>query len=66
MNTQKFHFVDLPLIADTNLSHANWPIKRIIEIFSALDNVIRVAKVKASQGVYIQPTANLCLLEGVD
>ena len=53
MNTQNFHVGDLVVIADKNLSHANWPLGRIIEIFPGSDNVIRVAKVKTSQGVYI-------------
>lgn len=52
VNTQNFHFVDLVVTADKNLSHLNWPLGRIIEIFSTVDNVVRVAKVKASQGVY--------------
>ena len=52
MNTQNFHFVDLVVTADKNLSHVNWPLGRIIEIFSTVDNVVRVAKVKASQGVH--------------
>ena len=54
------------MVVDKNLSCANQPIGIIAEILSGSDNVIRVAEVKTSQGVYIRPTANLCFLEGVD
>ena len=53
VNTENFHVGDLVTIADMNLSHANWPLQRIIEIFPVSDHVIRVAKVKTSPGVYI-------------
>ena len=66
MNIRNFHVADLVVVADKNLSSTNWLLGRIIKIFSGLDNVIRVAKVKTPQGVYVRPNANLCLLEGVD
>ena len=66
MNTRNFHVGDLFVIADKNVSCANWPLGRIISIFSGSDNVIRVAKVKTSQAVNIRLATNLCLLEGVD
>ena len=66
LNTRNSRVDDLVGIADENLSRANWPLGRIIEIFPGSDKVIRVAKMKTSQGVYVRPTANLCLLEGTD
>ena len=66
MNIQNFHVGDLIVVANKNLSRAKWPLGRIVEIFSGSDDVIRVAKVKTSQGVYVRPTANLCSMEGVD
>ena len=45
VNTQNFRVGDLVVIADKNLSHANWPLGRIIEMFPGSDNMIRVAKV---------------------
>ena len=66
MNTQNFRVGDLVVIADKNFSRANWPLGRIRKTFPGSDNVIRVAKVKTSQGVYVRPTGDLCLLEGVD
>ena len=50
MNTRNFRVGDLVVIPDKNLSRANWPLGTIIEIFPGSD-VIRVAKVKTSQGV---------------
>ena len=64
MNARNFRVGNLVVIADKDLSRANWLLGRIIAIFPGSDNVIRVAKVKTSQGVYVRPTANLCLLEG--
>ena len=66
VNARSFRVGNLVVIADKDLSRANWLLGRIIAIFPGLDNVIRVAKVKTSQGVYVQPTANLCSLEGAD
>ena len=66
MNARKFRVGNLVVIADQDLSRANWLLGRIKAIFPGSDNVIRVAKVKTSQGVYVRPTANLCLVEGVD
>ena len=63
---RNFHVGDLVVVADKNLSSTNWLLGRIIKIFSGSDNVIHVAKVKTPQGVYVRPTVNLCLLEGVD
>ena len=65
MNARSFRVGNLVVIADKDLSRANWLLGRIIAIFPGSDNVIRVAKVKTSQ-VYVRPTANLCLLEGAD
>ena len=50
VNTRNFRVGDLVVIPDKNLSRANWPLGTIIEIFSGSD-VIRVAKVKTSQGI---------------
>ena len=44
-DTQNFRVGDLVVIADKNLSRANWPLGRIIEMFPGSDNMIRVAKV---------------------
>ena len=66
VNIRNFYVCDLIVVADKNLSRANWLLGKIIEIFSGSGNMIRIAKVKTSQGVYVRPTANLCLLEGVD
>ena len=51
MNIQNFHVGDLIVVANKNLSRAKWRLGRIVEIFSGSDDVIRVAKVKTSQGV---------------
>ena len=46
MNIRNYSFGDLAVVADKNSSSANWPLGRIVEIYSGLDNVMRVAKVK--------------------
>ena len=59
MNIQNFHISDLVVTADKNLSRANWPLGSIVEMFSGSDDMIRVAKVKTTQGIFVQPSENL-------
>ena len=59
MNIQNFHIGDLVVTADKNLARANWPLGRIVQMFSGSDDMIRVAKVKTAQGVFVQPSENL-------
>ena len=59
MNIQNFHIGDLVVTADKNLARPNWPLGRIVQMFSGSDDMIRVAKVKTTQGVFVQPSENL-------
>ena len=59
MNIQNFHIGDLVVTADKNLARANWPLGRIVQMFSGSDDMISVAKVKTTQGVFVQPSENL-------
>ena len=66
MNIRYFHIGNLVVVADKKLSHANKLLGRIIEIFSGLNYVIPVEKVKTLQRVCVRATADLCVLKGVD
>ena len=63
VKNRNFQVGDLVLIAETGVSCSTWPLARIIEVKTSSHGTARVAKVKSHQGVYVRPTASLCLLE---
>lgn len=53
---------DLVIIKEDNVAVCNWPLGRITEVFSGLDNKIRVVTVKPQRGLYKRSISKICLL----
>ena len=54
---------NLVLISSKDIPRSNWPLARVLDTYQGEDDVIRVVKVKAKEGVCTRPAAKLCLLE---
>ena len=63
VKNRNFQVGDLVLIAETGVPRSTWPLARVIEVKTSSEGTVRVAKVKSHHGVYVRPTASLCLLE---
>ena len=63
VKNRNFQVGDLVLIAETDVPRSTSPLARIIEVKTSSHDTVRVAKVKLHHGVYVRPTASLCLLE---
>lgn len=57
---------DLVLVNNVNTPRNMWPLGLIIETYMGQDMLVRSAKIKTSQGVYVRPISKLCLLEGCE
>ena len=53
----------LDLLADDNIPRGRWNLGRVFETFPGSDGLVRVAKVKAKDAVYMRPIQKLCPLE---
>jgi len=53
----------LVLLVDDNIPRGRWNLGRILETYPGPDGLVRVAKVKTKDAVYIRPIQKLCLLE---
>ncbi|CAG7712906.1 unnamed protein product [Allacma fusca] len=50
---------DIVLVGSDNTKRVNWPMARILEVFPGKDGMIRVAKVKTSNGELVRPIQRL-------
>ncbi|CAG7719698.1 unnamed protein product [Allacma fusca] len=50
---------DSVLVGSDNTKRVNWPMARILEVFPGKDGVIRVAKIKTSNGELVRPIQRL-------
>ena len=53
----------LDLLVDDNIPRGRWNLGRVLETFPGPDGLVRVAKVKTKDAVYMRPIQKLCLLE---
>ncbi|GFT25544.1 integrase catalytic domain-containing protein [Nephila pilipes] len=60
---QKLCVGDVVLVEDINKRRLHWPLAKIIEIFPGRDNVVRLAKVKTDNGIFLRPIQRLFPLE---
>ncbi|GFS75999.1 DUF5641 domain-containing protein, partial [Nephila pilipes] len=60
---QKLCVGDIVLVEDINKRPLLWPLAKIIEIFPVRDNVVRLAKVKTDNGIFLRPIQRLFPLE---
>ena len=63
VENRHFKIGDLILISDENIHRSDWLLARIIEIRPSRDSVVRMVKVKTTNGEYVRPAGKLCLLE---
>ena len=63
VKSRNFEVGDLVLIAELGVPRSTSPLARIIEVKASIHGTVRVAKVKLHHGMYVRPTASLCLLE---
>ena len=63
VKSRNFEVGDLVLIAELGVPRSTSPLARIIEVKASSHGTARVAKVKLHHGMYVRPTASLCLLE---
>ncbi|XP_054712892.1 uncharacterized protein LOC129222408 [Uloborus diversus] len=54
---------DLVIVWTDNCKRIDWPLGRVLEVFTSKDGCVRVAKVKTKTGVFIRPVKKLCSLE---
>ena len=57
---------DVVVIADPNSPRSSWPLGVVDKTFPGKDNVVRVAEVRTSQGIYRRPTRLLAKLDVLD
>lgn len=50
------------LIKDNNLASVHWRLGRIVEVYPGQDKIVRVAKVKTKQGLFLRAVTKLCPL----
>ncbi|GFT63529.1 uncharacterized protein NPIL_378471 [Nephila pilipes] len=60
---QKLCVGDVVLVEDINKRCIHWPLAKIIEIFPGRDNVVRLAKVKTDNGIFLRLIQRLFPLE---
>ena len=53
----------LDLLADDNIPRGRWNLGRVFETFPGSDGLVRVAKVKDKDAVYMRPIQKLCPME---
>ena len=53
----------LVLLVDDNIPRGRWNLGRILETYPGPDGLVRVAKAKTKDAVYMRPIQKLCLLE---
>ena len=63
VENRNFKIGDLVLISDENMHRSDWPLAKIIKIRPCREDVVQVLKVKTTNGEYVRPAGNLCLLE---
>ena len=63
VKSRNFEVGDLVLIAELGVPRSTSLLARIIEVKASSHGTVRVAKVKLHHGMYVRPTASLCLLE---
>uniref|UniRef100_A0A1Y1L0U9 DUF5641 domain-containing protein n=1 Tax=Photinus pyralis TaxID=7054 RepID=A0A1Y1L0U9_PHOPY len=61
--TRPLQVGELVLCEDSNKKRQNWPIARIVEVFTSKDGVIRTAKLKCQNGFIIRAVQKLNPLE---
>ncbi|WP_185964928.1 hypothetical protein, partial [Klebsiella pneumoniae] len=54
---------DVVLIESNNLKRVDWPLAVVVEVMPDREGVVRVAKVKTSQGTLVRPIQRLYHLE---
>ncbi|GFX63183.1 DUF5641 domain-containing protein [Trichonephila clavipes] len=65
VRTQKYipEIGDIVLISNESLKRIDWPLGRILQIYTSGDGIVRRAKVKKLSGVVVRPIQKLCPLE---
>ncbi|KAI5737912.1 hypothetical protein M8J77_006510 [Diaphorina citri] len=53
---------DPVFIIGENVPPRDWPLARIIQVFSGTDGIVRVAQVKGPHGLLTRPISKLCPL----
>ncbi|GFW75422.1 integrase catalytic domain-containing protein [Trichonephila clavipes] len=65
VRTQKYipEIGDIVLISNESLKRIDWPLGRILQIYTSGNGIVRRAKVKTLSGVVVRPIQKLCPLE---
>nr|XP_042912917.1 uncharacterized protein LOC110282134 [Parasteatoda tepidariorum] len=53
---------DMVILKEDNLAVCNWPLGRVLEVYSGKDKKIRVVLVKTKNGIFKRPITKLCIL----
>ncbi|GFX75872.1 DUF5641 domain-containing protein [Trichonephila clavipes] len=63
--TQKYipEIGDIVLISNESLKMIDWPLRRLLQIYTSGDDIVRRSKVKTLSGVVVRPIQKLCPLE---
>lgn len=61
-NTPNLKTNDLVIINDGKSTPLQWKLGRIVEVHPGLDNIVRVATIRTSQGTITRPVVKLCPL----
>ena len=54
---------DIVVVIDPATPRGQWPLGRVLEIFTGTDSIVRSARVKTATSSYHRPAVKLCLLE---
>ncbi|KAK6186774.1 hypothetical protein SNE40_006050 [Patella caerulea] len=54
---------DLVLVVDDNQPRGKWEMGRILQLFPGDDGLVRSIKVQTTNGIYVRPSAKICILE---
>ena len=53
----------LVLMVDDSQPRSRWNVGRVLEVFPGRDGLVRTARVKNKDGIYVRPIQKLCILE---
>lgn len=54
------------LIADDNVNRNQWPLGIVVNVYAGVNNLVRIAELRANGTTLKRPVTKLCLLEGVN
>ena len=64
--TKNLQVGDFVLIKDESCSRLDWPLGRVVEVFTSVDGLVRSVRVKTRVNTLVRPVNKICLLEAAN